>query len=172
MAGLGAWRLKRGGAANWRTEADYAEVAPGRRVGHNDLWTRQVFGDFRLHVEFMVPSSPAGTPEQSRGNSGVYLQGRYEVQILDSYRRTLSGLNDAGAVYGVRDAARNMSRPAGQWQSYDITFRAPKYSGTRKVSPDCAPLSIDFTAPEAVVASSLASPATARMACSVQMALR
>ncbi len=133
--GLSAWRLERGGAATWRLADDYMEVTTGGRVGRNDLRTREVFTDFRLHVEFWVPASPAGTAEQSRGNSGVYLGGRYEVQVLDSYGRTLSGQNDAGAVYEVSDATVNASRPVEAWQSYEITFRAARFRDGTKVSP-------------------------------------
>ncbi len=130
-----AWTPVNRGGERWSVKGGALEVNPGSRVGANDLETKQTFGDFKLHVEFQVPDSPSGTSEQNRGNSGIYLQGRYEVQVLDSYRQKLSGQNDAGAVYGVKDASRNASRPAGSWQSYDITFRAPKYSGSRKVGP-------------------------------------
>ena len=131
--GLAAWKRVRGGAANWRTEADYVEVKPGGKVGDNNLRTKETFGDFRLHLEFWVPKTPAGTPEQARGNSGVYLQGRYEVQILDSYGRTLSGQNDAGAVYEVKNAVKNASLPPETWQSYDLEFRAARFEGKKKV---------------------------------------
>lgn len=133
--GLGAWELKRGGAANWRTEADFFEVTPGNSVGDHDLRTKTSFGDFRLHLEFWTPQTPPGTAEQARGNSGVYLQGRYEVQILDSFGGTLSGQNDAGAVYEVADAAANASLPAETWQTYDVTFRAARFSGGQKLEP-------------------------------------
>ena len=133
--GLGAWQLKQGGAANWRTEADFFEVTPGENVGDNDLRTVESFGDFRLHLEFWTPRTPPGTAEQSRGNSGVYLQGRYELQILDSFGATLSGQNDAGAVYEVADAEANASLPAETWQTYDITFRAARFSGAQKLEP-------------------------------------
>ena len=132
---LSAWERKRGGPADWRLEGDYMEVVPGERVGANDLRTKETFTDFRLYLEFWVPESPAGAAEQSRGNSGVYLQGRYEVQVLDSYGRSLSGQNDAGAVYGVSDAAVNASRPAETWQSYEIVFRAARFEDGEKVSP-------------------------------------
>ena len=131
--GLAAWRRVRGGSANWRTEADYVEVKPGSKVSDNNLRTKETFGDFRLHLEFWVPKTPAGTPEQARGNSGVYLQGRYEVQILDSYGRTLSSKNDAGAVYEVRDASKNASLPPETWQSYDLEFRAARFETGKKV---------------------------------------
>lgn len=138
--GLGAWELVRGGAANWRLGTDpagaaYFEVAPGPRVGSNNLRTREVFGDVHLHLEFWVPRTPPGTPEQARSNSGVYLQGRYEVQILDSYGQTLSGQNDAGALYEVQDAVRNASLPAETWQTYDLIFRAARFEDGRKTQP-------------------------------------
>lgn len=129
---LSAWRLTRGGAPNWRTSDDFFEVVAGARVGENNVQSKEVFGDFRLHLEFRGPQTPAGTTEQARGNSGVYLQGRYEVQILDSFGRLLAGKNDAGAIYGVADAATNASRPAGTWQRYDIVFRAARFSGGEK----------------------------------------
>lgn len=129
---LSAWRLRRGGAPNWRIGDGFAEVVSGTRVGQNDLQTKETFGDFRLHLEFRVPETPAGLDEQARGNSGVYLQGRYEVQVLDSFGRPLSGKNDAGAVYGVADAEANASRPAGTWQRYEILFRAARFSSGKK----------------------------------------
>ena len=131
----GEWTPKNRGSALWPVRNGALEVNPGARVGANDLQTKRTFGDFKLHVEFQVPPSPSGAPEQSRGNSGIYLQGRYEVQVLDSYGRSLSGKNDAGAIYGIKDASRNASRPAGSWQSYDVTFRAARYSGQRKTTP-------------------------------------
>lgn len=130
-----AWTPESSGGRLWPVTSGALEVLPGSSVGANDLRTKATFGDFKLHLEFMVPSSPSGTSEQNKGNSGVYLQGRYEVQILDSYRGALSGTNDAGAVYGIRDASQNASRAPGVWQSYDITFRAAQYSGGRKVKP-------------------------------------
>ncbi len=132
--GLAAWERVRGGAANWRLAGDYVEVKPGKRVGENSLRTKETFGDFRLHLEFWVPKTSPGTPEQARGNSGVYLQGRYEVQILDSYGRTLSGQNDAGAIYEVRDATQNASLPPETWQSYDLEFRAARFRGEKKLA--------------------------------------
>ena len=130
-----AWTPANRGGESWSVKDGALEVNPGSRVGANDLETKRSFGDFKLHLEFQVPKSSASASEQNRGNSGIYLQGRYEVQVLDSYRQTLNGKNDAGAIYGVKDARRNASRPAGSWQSYDITFRAPVYSGNRKVKP-------------------------------------
>src|SRR5262249_17349665 len=86
------------------------------------------------HLEFQVPSTPSGTAEQDRGNSGVYLQSRYEVQILDTFGHQLADSNDCGAIYGVRDATVNEAFPPGIWQSYDIVFHQATWSGTTKLS--------------------------------------
>jgi hypothetical protein len=128
---LDAWQSSGGGAARWRLVDGAMEVVPGM----GDLHTRSTFGDVRVHVEFKVPPSSANAAEQDRGNSGVYLQGRYEVQILDSFGSTLADANDCGAIYGVRDAAVNEAFPPGIWQSYDILFRAARWSGSTRVAP-------------------------------------
>ena len=97
-----------------------------------DIQSIQQFQDFKLHVEFRVPAVVT-TIEQDRGNSGVFLQGRYEVQILDSFGSELSGMNDGGAIYGIRDADSNASLPAEIWQTYDIIFRAARWSAGVKI---------------------------------------
>jgi hypothetical protein len=122
---LDAWMGKDGSAARWRVVDGAMEVVPGT----GDLYSHRWFGDVHVHVEFQVPASSSGAAEQDRGNSGVYLQGRYEVQVLDSFGATLSGANDCGAIYGVKDADVNESFPPGIWQSYDIAFRAPRGAG-------------------------------------------
>jgi hypothetical protein len=93
--------------------------------------TKQKFTDFRLHIEFRTPFMPEARG-QARGNSGVYLQGRYEVQVLDSYGLTGED-NECGGIYKVSAPRVNMCAPPGQWQSYDITFQAPRFdpNGTK-----------------------------------------
>jgi len=87
--------------------------------------TRKQFTDVKLHIEFRTPFIPEKRG-QARGNSGVYLQGRYEVQVLDSYG--LEGLdNECGGIYKVGPPLVNMCAPPTQWQTYDITFRAPRF---------------------------------------------
>ena len=102
--------------------------------GHGDIVTKDAFdGKFKLHVEFRVPYEPGGSG-QGRGNSGVYLQGRYEVQILDSYGLK-PGKNDCGAIYGVAAPAVNACKAPAVWQSYDIEFTAPKVENGKKTEP-------------------------------------
>ena len=125
--------------AQWRT-VDGAEpirwpLVEGALVvcpGCGDVRTVQTFEDFKLHLEFWVPTTPADAAEQDRGNSGIYLQGRYELQVLDSFDRALSGQNDAGAIYGIKDADTNAGLPPETWQTYDVTFRAARWSGGAK----------------------------------------
>jgi hypothetical protein len=102
--------------------------------GHGDIITKKKFdGKFKLHVEFRVPYEPGGSG-QGRGNSGVYVQGRYEVQILDSYGHT-SKNNDCGAIYEVAAPKVNACKAPTVWQSYDIEFTAPKFENGKKTEP-------------------------------------
>ena len=92
--------------------------------------TKQQFGDYHLHLEFRTPFAPEARG-QGRGNSGVYHQGRYETQILDSFG--LEGLNDeAGGIYTVSAPAVNTCFPPLRWQTYDVDFTAPRFDGTGK----------------------------------------
>ncbi|VTU00544.1 Uncharacterized protein OS=Isosphaera pallida (strain ATCC 43644 / DSM 9630 / IS1B) GN=Isop_2174 PE=4 SV=1: DUF1080 [Gemmataceae bacterium] len=102
--------------------------------GHGDIITKDKFGgSFKLHVEFRVPYEPGGSG-QGRGNSGVYVQGRYEVQVLDSYGLK-SGKNDCAAIYNVAAPKTNECKAPTIWQSYDIDFTAPKFENGKKTEP-------------------------------------
>ena len=121
---LSNWTTRDGGRAQWKVEDEIVEVVP--RAG--DIVTREVFTDFFLHVEFRCPDMPEATG-QKKGNSGVYLQGRYEIQVLDSYGINIPGKGDCGAIYNQYAPLVNACNPALQWQTYDVVFRAPRLSG-------------------------------------------
>ena len=117
---LGAWQMMDGSPAAW-TMAN-GVVATGKGM----IRTRAEFTDFQLHVEFATPSEVKGDG-QERGNSGVYLLGKFEVQVLDSYRNPTYPDGQAAALYGQFPPLVNASRPPGQWQTYDIAFTAPRF---------------------------------------------
>ena len=127
---LDAWVKDDGTSpAPWKLVAGGAMQVQG-----GGIKTRRTFdGHFKLHVEFRVPYLPDKTG-QARGNSGVYLQGRYEVQVLDSYGLQ-SKDNDCGAIYEVAAPRVNACKAPTVWQSYDIDFRAPVCRGGKKVEP-------------------------------------
>jgi hypothetical protein len=103
-------------------------------AGGGNIITRRSFGGhFKLHVEFRVPYMPEAQG-QARGNSGVYVQGRYEVQILDSYGLK-SKADDCGAIYGVAAPSVNACKAPTVWQSYDIDFHSPQCEDGKKVAP-------------------------------------
>ena len=114
------WTTRDGGTSAWIVHADGSIEASGV-----DAVSRREFGDFQLHLEFLCPVME-DSQGQARANSGVYLHGRYEVQVLDSYGQEPT-LNGCGAVYSIAMPSENASLPPGQWQTYDIVFRAPRF---------------------------------------------
>src|SRR6202140_1377350 len=125
---LSKWAHKDGSAAKWKVENVYFEVVP--KTGY--IYTREPFGDCQLHVEFAEPF-PAKGESQDRGNSGVFLQGLYETQVLDSYQSKTYAEGQAGAIYGQYPPLVNASRPPGQWQTYDIVFHGPRFAKAGKI---------------------------------------
>jgi 3-keto-disaccharide hydrolase len=125
---LSKWAHKDGSAAKWKVENGYAEVVA--KSGY--IYTREAFGDCQLHVEFTEPL-PAKGESQDRGNSGVFLQGLYETQVLDSYQSKTYADGQAGAIYGQYPPLVNASRPPGQWQVYDIVFHGPRFDKDGKL---------------------------------------
>ena len=103
-----------------KTPADWPVADGGMTVGKGDIMTDKSFGSFQMHVEFNVPYMP-NARGQGRGNSGVYLDGIYELQVLDSYGLKLQN-NDCGAIYTQIIPRVNACKPPLQWQTYDITF--------------------------------------------------
>ena len=114
-----------------KTVASWPVVDGVITVGKGNIQTLEKFGDFQLHLEFQVPLMPDARG-QARGNSGVYLQGNYELQVLDSYGLKPQS-NDCGAIYQQIIPAVNACKPPLQWQTYDITFHAAKRDGNKVV---------------------------------------
>jgi hypothetical protein len=125
---LSQWTSEDAQPAKWKVADGYMEVVPHSGLIH----TRQPFGDCQLHVEFAEPSPPVGE-DQERGNSGVFLMGLYEIQVLDSYHSKTYADGQASAVYGQFPPLVNASRPPGQWQTYDVIFHGPRFDHDGKV---------------------------------------
>ena len=123
---LSQWTMKQ----PWKVENGYVEVVPNA----GDIRTRDTFGDVQLHVEWAAPAVVRGT-SQNRGNSGIFLQGRYEVQVLDSFENPTYADGQAGAIYGQWPPLVNPVRKPGEWQTYDIVFEAPRFDGGKVVKP-------------------------------------
>jgi hypothetical protein len=114
--------------AGWKVENGYMEVVPGS----GSIQTREEFGDFQLHLEFATPHKVEGN-SQGRGNSGVIIYGKYEVQVLDSWNNRTYADGQVGAMYGHRPPLANASLVPGAWQSYDIIFEAPRWENGKNV---------------------------------------
>ena len=97
--------------------------------GSGSIMTKQPYRDFKMHIEFRTPQMPPDVVGQDRANSGVYIQRRYEVQILDSYGLEPK-FNDCGALYRFKKPDSNACMMPGRWQSYDIIFHAARFDGT------------------------------------------
>jgi hypothetical protein len=125
---LSKWvNRKDGQPAGWKVENGTMEVRPG----NGDIITRETFTDYQLHLEFWLPLM-AEKSGQARSNSGVYNQGRIEVQVLDSFGQPPRD-NEAGGIYQVATPLRNASRKPERWQTYDIAYRAPKVENGQQV---------------------------------------
>ena len=124
---LSQWSSLDDGPAGWKLENGYMEV----REGAGSIRTKETFGDVQLHLEWSAPRSDAGG--QAAGNSGLYLMGRYEVQILNSYQSDTYADGQAGALYGQFPPLVNSSLAPGAWQSFDIVFRRPRFDPNGEV---------------------------------------
>ncbi len=125
---LSNWRGWGDGEARWEVKDGAMTV----KAGTGDIWTKQEFGDVQLHLEWATPKEVKGEG-QGRGNSGVFLMDRYEVQVLDSYQNKTYFHGQAAAVYKQYPPLVNASRPPGEWQTYDIIFHAPVFDEQGKV---------------------------------------
>jgi len=124
---LSQWKGKDGPAA-WLVKDGVLTV----KTGSGDIDTKQSFHDIQLHVEWRIPEGITGEG-QHRGNSGVFLDGRYEIQILDSYHHRTYADGQAGAVYGQVAPLANAMRAPGEWNTYDILFTAPRFYDSGQV---------------------------------------
>jgi len=127
---LSDWIGNEGAPAPWRVENGYMEVLP--RSGN--IRTREDFGDCQLHVEFCCPAEVRGD-SQGRGNSGVFLMARYEIQVLDCYENPTYPDGTTGAIYGQCPPLVNACRPPGHWQTYDIIWIGPRFTNGAVTRP-------------------------------------
>jgi hypothetical protein len=125
---LSKWQTASGQPAPWKVRDGILEVVAKSGM----IQTKESFGDCQLHVEWAAPDPPRGQ-DQDRGNSGVYLMGLYEIQVLDSYQNITYADGQAAAVYGQYPPLVNASRPPGQWQTYDIVFHGPRFDKDGKL---------------------------------------
>lgn len=121
---LSKWNVPQG----WKVE-DGAIVA-----GNGNLASKDSFGSFQLHVEWMAPANFQG-PWYDQGNNGVLLHGLYEIQIFDSFNEKLYPDGQCASIYGQTPPRVNVTRPPGQWQTFDIIFTAPAFEGEKLVRP-------------------------------------
>ncbi len=124
---LSKWVGQDGGPARWQVKDGVMTVN-----GTGTISTREEFADCQLHVEWASPAEVKGEG-QGRGNSGVYLQGRYEVQVLDSYENKTYFHGQAASIYKQHAPLVNACRKPGEWQAYDIIFHAPRFDDGGKI---------------------------------------
>jgi hypothetical protein len=120
---LSHWTDRNGNPAPWRLQ-DGAMIS-----AKSDIQTKEQFGDMQLHLEFREPT-PAHGSGQGRGNSGVFLMGQYEIQVLDCYDNKTYADGATAGIYGQHPPLANACLPPGEWQSYDIIFNIPHFSAT------------------------------------------
>ena len=130
---LSKWSNATGGDARWKVADGYCEAVKGTGM----IRTRDKFEDFQLHLEFATPAVVTGS-SQGRGNSGVMINGMYEVQILDSYDNPTYADGQAGALYGQQPPLVNASKPPGEWQTYDIVFESPRWDAAGQLAKKAA----------------------------------
>lgn len=126
---LDGWQ-GREGEAKWCLAGGIMQVVPGT----GDIWTKAEFGSCQLHLEFRSPHVVKGQG-QGRGNSGVFLMGRYEIQVLDCFQNPTYPDGTTGAIYGQFPPLANACRKPGEWSTYDILWDAPVFAGDKLVKP-------------------------------------
>ncbi len=127
---LCGWESKNGGEAQWKVENGYMEVVP--KTGN--IRTKQQFGDCHLHLEWAAPAEVIGD-SQGRGNSGVFMMGRYEIQVLDCFDNPTYPDGTTGGIYGQYPPLANACRKPGEWNVYDIIWETPRWDDEKLVKP-------------------------------------
>jgi hypothetical protein len=125
---LGEWTALDGSAPKWEVKDGAFTVVKGG----GDIKTKKTFGDFQLHIEWRAPSEVVGEG-QGRGNSGIFLQERYELQVLDSYESVTYSNGQAASIYKQSVPLVNACRKPGEWQTYDIIYTAPRFAASGRV---------------------------------------
>jgi len=126
---LSQWENEKGSPALWTVADGVATV----KAGTGGIRTKRGFGDVQLHIEWATPSEVKGEG-QERGNSGVFLQSTYELQVLDSYQNETYWHGSAGSIYKQHAPLVNASRKPGEWQTYDVVYHAPAFDTDGKVT--------------------------------------
>jgi Domain of Unknown Function (DUF1080) len=126
---LSKWKGGKDGIPSWKVENGYFEVVKGT----GDIQTKEKFGNFQLHFEWSAPNPPKGE-SQGRGNSGLFLHGLYEIQVLDVYNNKTYADGQAGGLYGVWPPLQNAMKKPGDWNTYDLAFEGPLFDGEGKVT--------------------------------------
>jgi len=116
------------GKVQWTVAQGAMTVKPGSK----DIETIQQFDDYQLHIEFRTPAEVQGT-SQGRGNSGIFMQGKYELQVLDNYNNRTYSNGQAGAIYKQTMPLVNACRKPGEWQTYDVIYHGPRFDGGGKL---------------------------------------
>ena len=117
------WTHLDGTPVKWKVEDGAMTVVKGAGA----IQTKQSFGDMQLHIEWRTPAEVVGEG-QGRGNSGVFLQSRYEVQVLDNYENRTYSNGQAASIYKQSIPLVNACKPPGTWQTYDIIYKAPRFN--------------------------------------------
>jgi hypothetical protein len=119
---LSQWQDKDGGPAKWDVKNNVFTV----KKGTGDISTVKTFNDFQLHIEWLIPATITGK-SQARGNSGIFLQGVYELQVLDNYNNRTYANGQAGSIYKQTPPLKNAMRAPGEWNVYDVIYTAPRF---------------------------------------------
>jgi hypothetical protein len=125
---LSEWTTLQGAAPKWEVKDGAFTVAKGA----GDIKTKKQFGDFQLHIEWRAPAEVVGEG-QGRGNSGIFLHDRYELQVLDSYESVTYSNGQAGSIYKQSVPLVNACRKPGEWQTYDVLYTAPRFGESGRV---------------------------------------